>query len=496
MDSQNTLKQFFRAVFHELFRSKNKYNLLASIVLLSLVAVGYFWKESYTSYATITVSARLLNNINSGSKTDSEHVQHVLDIADSHMFAERMASHFLSSSDTQNYLSKEELINSFIDRSNFSHEGSNIVVLSYSADNPDEALRTLQLTLQKLIDISVPLDKLNALKQKYQVIKESQANAKQELKNKKEQIRGLARAVNGSSSRSVERIRSIRESLQDVDVNISAVNAKIDRIRDKLKLEEELQHSKQQLNELLKQQQKIISNLERNEEIYSPTSSEIVSLQQELDSVNVKIASLKANSKLYIDGSKTLYEQLRAQETLAQVEIVSLQSRKESLTQLIANEEEKVAAELAQNSEVAQYQQEYELITSEYDGLKAARAKNLGMQQQIEKNLPNIVVLEEPSLPEEYIGLGFIEFLIMGPIVAFLLPLSIAAALVLTDSRIRTCNQLKSTLPSSVKLLGVIPHHDSPETLRVFREAVIGLFAWGVFVFSVYATIGVIGLKG
>lgn len=496
MDNQNTLKQFLRAVFHELFRSKNKYNLLASIALLLLVAIGYFWKETYVSNATITVSARLLNHVNDGVKTDSERVQRLIDIAGSHMFAERIATSLMAFDPAAKKLDEESRVRRFVTRSNVTHVGSNIIVLSYRSERPEDALSTLQLTLNTLIATAMPVEKLNTLKREYDVILENEENLRQQLSNKKKQVRGLGLAVGNNSSKRVEvRIQSIRESLQDVKVNINAVTAKIKRIGDQLKKEEELQLSKQKLDELLKQQEKITSLLEKNKTIYSPTSSEVVSLQQELDRVNIKITSFTASSKLYTDGSKSLYEQLRAQESLAQVEIVSLQSRHDSLTQLLTRELEKVATEQKQNSEVVQLEHEYDLILAKYEEIKYSRNENLIMQRQLEKNLPNITVLEEPSLPQQYTGLGFVEFLIMGPIIAFMLPFSIASILVLTDSRIRTCNQLKNIIPPNIALLGIIPHHNSPETLRVFRETIIGLFAWGVFVFSVYATIGVIGLK-
>ena len=92
--------------------------------------------------------------------------------------------------------------------------------------------------------------------------------------------------------------------------------------------------------------------------------------------------------------------------------------------------------------------------------------------------------------------MGFVEFLILGPLLAFGLPFLMAAVIVLGDSRIRTSRQLNAMVPEGVAVMGTIPHYNSPKTLRVFRKAIFGLATWAAFVLIVYFTIGVIGLKG
>ncbi len=495
MDNQNIIRQFIRAVLHEMFRSKTAYNVLASVILLSVVAVGYFWQESYISRSAISQS-----QLQSRQGTVySNQLQQLRNVYDAYSFQEQMVDELapllpdtLQTSQSQiAYLRHHSLL--VIDE-------NNVVHLEFRSDSPSNAQKGLSIIMNGLLNRVQPKKTGENAAQKSVELQEQEKQLRERYQVAQKKI--TAHQLNAGSNvsgGSPSRLRSITEALQDVEVNIAAVDAKIMGIRRRLSDEDALHEGAERLEQLHHQKQKTTDALTENLKIYSSGAPEVVSLQQELDNINVEIISIRDTTPRVSKPSRVsdaLYEQLRQQLTLEELEKESLLSRQSSLARI--RNSEKLKANEGQS-----HVQTLQLLEKESETVKAALADvskaleaALLAQRRDREASTSFVVLDTPSLPQNYSGFGFIEFLILGPILAFGLPFSLAMLIVMTDSRIRTSRQLKKIAPDNIAVLGVIPHYNSPKTLRVFHKAMFGLIMWGAFVFIVYFTIGVIGLKG
>lgn len=491
MDSQNIFRHFVRAVLHEMFRSKTLYNIAASCILLSVMAFGYFWKESYISNAAISTVQR------DASANSNAPLQRLVNIYETHSFQEQLVSllglqlpsHLNSTQDKIAYLQSHTALDL---------SENNVVRLSFRSTNPQTSQKVLSVFVDTLLEKAQPRQKRTVLLDQVAQLQKDETRLLDLLKETQDKITEVKTLSSSAvSGRSQDRLSSIREALQDVEVNISAVDAKIDGIKRRLADEDAVHEAAQRLKYLNVQKAKVQSALEENKAIYASTSTEVVSLQQELDNINIEIISITESQPSVTQESRltdALYQQLRQQLTLEELERESLLSRQTSLQRIQASETKKADADQTHVVELLSLQKQEGAINTELLQTRSALVKVQKKLSENEKRSAQYVILDVPNTPQSYSGLGFIEFLLLGPALAFGLPFCLASVFVLTDSRIRTSRQLKNIIP--VPVLGVIPHYNSPKTLRLFHKALVGLVTWGIFVLIVYFTVGVIGLKG
>ncbi|MFL0800325.1 MAG: hypothetical protein K6L80_07755 [Agarilytica sp.] len=496
MDNQNIIRQFIRAVLHEMFRSKTAYNVLASVILLSVIAVGYFWQESYVSHSAISRSQSQLQTRQATAY--SNHLQQLSNIYDAYSFQEQMVVQLgplLPSALT----TSQSKISYLRHHSQLVIDDNNVVRLQFRSDSPSKAQKALSIITEGLLNRVQPQKddeyielRIGELQQKKIALRTQYQSLQQQISEHK------LTAGSTFSSGASARLQSITEALQDVEVNIAAVDAKIEGIRRRLSKEDALHESAARIAQLETQKKKTTEALTDNLNVYSSNAPEIVSLQQELDNINVEMVSITERLPLVSKPSRVsdaLYEQLRQQLTLEELERESLLSRQASLVRIQHSEKQKANAGQSHVQALQQLEKESDLAKAALDEVSKALETAMLTQRKDRETAGSFVVLDKPNLPQTYSGLGFIEFLILGPILAFGLPFSLAMLIVMTDSRIRTSRHLKRIVPDDIAVLGVIPHYNSPKTLRVFHKAVFGLVMWGAFVFIVYFTIGVIGLK-
>ncbi len=497
MDNQNIIRQFIRAVLHEMFRSKTAYNVFASVILLSVVAVGYFWQESYISHSAISQSQSQLQS--RSGVAYSNQLQQLRNVYDAYSFQEQMVED-LAPLLPEALQTSQSQIAYLRHHSQLHIDANNVVHLQFRSDSPSNAQQGLSIIMDGLLNRVQPKKIGENATQHSADLEQQEAKLRERYQEAQKKITAYQlNAGTNISAGSSSRLRSITEALQDVEVNIAAVDAKIMGIRRRLSDEDALHESAERLEQLNSQKRKTTEALTEHLKIYSSGAPEVVSLQQELDNINVEIVSLRDATPLASKPSRVsdaLYEQLRQQLTLEELEKESLLSRQSSLAR-IQNSEKLKANEGQSHAQTLQLlEKESETVKSELAVVSKALETALLAQRRDREASVSFMVLDKPSLPQSYNGFGFIEFLILGPILAFGLPFSLAMLIVLTDSRIRTSRQLKKIVPDNIAVLGVIPHYNSPKTLRVFHKAMFGLVMWGAFVFIVYFTIGVIGLKG
>ncbi len=248
----------------------------------------------------------------------------------------------------------------------------------------------------------------------------------------------------------------------------------------------------------MSQKQKVESNLDNSRESYLPGDAQIVSLEKELDNINIQIEQVNADNTGQLQASAAndnLYEKLRSQLTLEEVEKNTLMSRVDVLQKLLSVERGKIDSDQNKTFELDNTEQALKDVLLKKQEIDQQLRKSKTLKRELIDNTPALIIEQSPSLPESYRGMGFIEFLMIGPLLSFLLPLSIASLIVALDSRVRTVSQLSRSLPQGVMVMGVVPHYDSPQTARIFRRAVLSLLMWMTFVFCMYITVGVIGLR-
>jgi len=497
VNEQALLKQYAKAIFHELFRSKNGYNLLASLILLSTVVVGYFWDERYRSSATLEVRENIY--IDAGQRASQQRVdtQRLLSLFESRAIVKGVAEKIIQR-DASAASNSHSILEDFQLRSSAVRK-DNRVVFSYDAASPEKAKLGMEILLRTLLENVHAKIKIQALSQQYNdaLVEESRLRALIEDKESVlESLRKNSFSLAPLSSR--ERLSNIMQQRQDVTINIREIEAKIAVIKERIPTEQANLLDRQKMQALLAAKTKAETAIEKSRSLYSANDAEVVSLQNELDNITSKIAKMKSSRSIELDGEQnreSLYEQLRRQLTLSEVELEALKARRNSLSNILEQESQLLQTEAADAEEIERAEKTLLAFNRDFDVAVQQRMSIFEAKTKLEKNTSEFYVQDAPSYPSSYHGLGFVEFLILGPILAFGLPFLIAFVIVFSDSRIRTSNQLNRCLPSRVAILGAVPHSESPKTARVFRHAIFGLAIWGAFVVCVYITVVIVGLR-
>ncbi len=460
------------------------------------------WEERYPSSATLSLS---LSSKEQDTTLASLQMDRVEDVFFSRSFQQNIVKSLLKNEATFGFGASENKTEApyheiFTEHVKYSTLPRELIQISLIAKSPSQAQTQLSNLLQLLNEQLAPGDALSSVNQKLSNLEVQITQIKDELKEKEIVFEEAnAKQDMSLSPRSRDRVLSVREAIQDVEVSISATNAKIDGILRQLNKEEEVFNLRARLRALEVQKEKVNLRLQEAETIYATTSPEVVSLQKELDNINIEMASIVENPLVVASNAaegESLYEQLRKQLTLERVERESLISRHASLEKILRSESQKDSANQEQKEVIAEAENALNQVKEQLQGLQTQRAAFVRERDDILASSPQLRIIDAPSQPQSYSGLGFIEFLIMGPIFAFGVPFVMASTMVITDTRVRTLHKLRRATPRSVPILGVIPHYNSPKTARLFRKALFGLAIWGVFVFSIYFTVGVIGLKG
>ncbi len=472
---------------------------MASLALLSIIAVGYFWEVSYVSQTSITIGQSPGLDVSHDDVNTQSLADRLSSMFFSRTFQESLVEEFVDPGAHED-IDTQVFLDDFQKRARFSIENSSLARLSYASETPEHSQQRLAVILKALLSRIQPKSKAPELEKVGEEIEAERLRLDKRIQDITALINDIRLSnFDEDNSSSKQRIASIRESIQDVEVNINAAHAKIGGIFRKLEKEGEIREAQLQFVEMTAQREKLVASVEALKKEDSYSTADVISIEQEIDNLNVQIASF---SEIHAENllksgeeSETLFSNLRNRLTLEEVELASLLSREESLRSLLKDVRSTAASEESYTIEIEQHQRMLDELTQEASLLKTRGEQNLRAQKAAREIRPDYLVLDRPSLPHQYSGLGFVEFLIIGPIVAFFLPLILASLVVLLDSRIRTLRQLRMHKPDAIPILGVIPHYSSPKTSRVFHKAMLSLLLWGAFVFSVYFTLGFLGLK-
>ena len=510
MSARRSRLEFSHAIMHEIFRFRLMYKLIATLVLTVTFLIGYFYPERYKagfSFKLLEPTAEFSLIENTQKKLDSyEFLSQVSSNLKADLNDKSIDITALRSSLNIGYENEMFHVSFITHSASRSFQFANAVeALLFESENTGEKLR------EKRDQLAVVL-----------IEKRLAENTLIELDAKIGSYKSLS--IKTDLVKVSNKVRRLKDSLDDVNVELLVVNKKVDllkrQIDDEIKLQSDLKeyHSlverEQKLSQvmndsrkLLEQKKQRLGELENNglelnsaEEIAS-YRQETLELEEQIYKTETQCIDLRAtiseyetNQALLVNSNLeggSLYSQLREQLASTNVEKKALETRKESLKAILAEEIKNEQVSEAELFGLEELNKEYSLNVRKKERIDSNIAT---LERDIEQLKPLYKSVAHAELPVHYEGLGFREFLLIGPLVAILMPFIIAVLIILFDSRVRTSQQLYSLIPNNLPLLEVIPHFDSPMGMRVVRNTLIGFALWAVIVICSYVFLGVIGL--
>jgi uncharacterized protein involved in exopolysaccharide biosynthesis len=264
----------------------------------------------------------------------------------------------------------------------------------------------------------------------------------------------------------------------------------VNTLQQQLGNEGQYQQAKGQADELKQRRNSMAAQLERLLLDYQEDYPDVVATRAQLATINATIAKMEGSGQVYSNSesiSNPLYEELRKQLSVADVDLRSQKRRMESLVRLQSQEETRAQRVAAGQAELSDLTRDTNVTRKVYDEmLQKKEAARLSMTLDIEGQGVNYRIQEPAAFPLKPTGIGFMQFVILGPILGFLLPLGLLVAYVMVDPHIRSSRVLQAQLPSEIEILGVIPHYSSPLGERLLKKDMLAILGISIISLIVY----------
>ncbi len=206
----------------------------------------------------------------------------------------------------------------------------------------------------------------------------------------------------------------------------------------------------------------------------------------------------RAEGKLYVDDSVRLspvYQQLRQQLTDARTHIATLEARKRELESMLEDELGRGRRVHTGEMVLAELTRDYEVNRDIYRDL-LRRRENARVSMSLDEGQQGLTLrIYEPAfLPLKPSGLRFLHFMVLGVILAVMLPIGYLIARVQLDPRVRSVEQLSNRL--GYRVLASVPMVYLPSENEQAREAVRTSLLVAAAVIGLYAIAAVLKLVG
>jgi polysaccharide chain length determinant protein (PEP-CTERM system associated) len=360
-------------------------------------------------------------------------------------------------------------------------EKNNYFRLGYSASDPDVSFETLNAFVNVFIR-DTQRRKNEESQGAYNFIDAQVQTYKHQLELAESKIKDFnSKNIDGSSESVGARINQLRSEIEALKITIEESQARVNTLQQQLGSEGQYQQAKGQVDEIKLRRQNLTEQLERLLSTYQEGYPDIVNIRSQIAELDAIIEQRKASGEVFGGSEKSLnplYEELRKQLSVAEVDLRAQRRRMESLVNLQGQERGRAERVASNQAEFSELTRDYQVTQKVYNDL-LARKENARISMTLDQEGQGISYrIQEPAVfPLKPTGLPFLVFVIVGPLLGMLLPILLVVAYVLLDPHLRSARALQKQLPPEIEMLGVIPHYNSPLGERLLKKDMISIFA-------------------
>ncbi len=373
-------------------------------------------------------------------------------------------------------------------------EKNNIFKLSYGASDPDFAFETLNAVVNVFLadtekrKRAESLGAYNFIDAQVQSLKHQLELAEEKLKEfNSENLDGTRETVTG-------RLAGLRSDIENLKITIEESQARVNTIQQQLGSEGQYQQGKGQADELRQRRGALSAQLEKLLLDYQEDYPDVVATRAQLATLNATIKKMEDSGQVYSNTenlANPLYEELRKQLSVAEVDLRSQKRRMESLVKLQSQEEERAQRVASGQAQYADLTRDYNVTRKVYeDMLEKKNAARVSMTLDIEGQGVSYRIQDPAVFPLRPAGIVFKHFVILGPLIGLIIPLGLLIAYVMVDPHIRISRVLQQQLPPDIEIIGVIPHYNTPLGERLLKKDMIfilGVSASGLILYVLVA---------
>ncbi|HOY21888.1 MAG TPA: chain length-determining protein [Cellvibrio sp.] len=358
---------------------------------------------------------------------------------------------------------------------------NNIFKLSFSSGDPDNSFEMLNAIVNIFLADTEKRKREESLGA-YNFIDAQVQSLKHQLELAEEKLKEFnSENLDGSRETVTGRLAGLRSEIENLKITIEESQARVNTLQQQLGNEGQYQQGKGVSDDLRQRRAALSTQLEKLLMDYQEDYPDVVSTRAQLTTLNASIKKMEESGQVYSNSeniANPLYEELRKQLSVADVELRSQKRRMESLVRLQSQEEERAQRVAAGQAQYSDLTRDYNVTRKVYeDMLEKKNAARVSMTLDIEGQGVSYRIQDPAVFPLKPTGIGFFQFAILGPILGLLLPIVLLIAFVVVDPHIRMSRVLQAQLPPEIGILGVIPHYNTPLGERLLKKDMIAILA-------------------
>ncbi|MAN51416.1 MULTISPECIES: XrtA system polysaccharide chain length determinant [unclassified Marinimicrobium] len=468
-----------------------------AVSFLPLV-VGYLWPNTYTTEAVLYADeTNIIEPLLKGraSVTGIDRVKQAQETLYTRRVMERAAvgAGLVDSNATDE--SKAAAVRELRNGLSVRTESANNFRVSYSAKDPEKAFSALNSVVNVFIQDTARRKREESVGA-FNFIDAQVESYRRQLELAEEKLKNFrAQNTDGTEAQVSARINQLRNDIESLNLEIQESESRIASIREQLSQENQYQVAKGEADRLRDRRREMRRQLDQLLLSYQDSYPDVITLRQQIQDIDEEITRLEFSGESYGSDANTenpLYEELRKQLSVAEVNLTAQKRRMQSLEQILDREyarAERVAENQAQLSDLTR---DLEVTRNVYNEmLERKESARLSMTLDIEGQGVNYRIQDPATFPLEPSGLRYIHFALVGPFLGFLAPLGLLFIYVFLDPHYRSARSTQNDLPEGVDLIGIIPHYHTPLTERLMRKDMVLLLGFSIIAMGCYIALGI-----
>lgn len=472
--------------------------LLFLVVSFIPLVVGYFWPNTYATQAVLHADqTNIIEPLLKGraSVTSVDPAKQAQESLYTRRVLERSAEEAniigAAATDAQKAAAVEELRSGLT----VTTEGANNFRVSYSAKDPERAFNALNSVVNVFIQDTARRKREESVGA-FNFIDAQVESYRRQLELAEEKLKDFrAQNTDGTEAQVSSRINQLRNDIETLKLEIQESESRIASIKGQLSQESQYQVAKGEADRLRDRRREMRQQLDQLLLSYQDNYPDVISMRQQIQDLDEEITRLEFSGDSYASNANTenpLYEELRKQLSVAEVNLTAQQRRMQSLEQILEREYERSERVAENQAQLSDLTRDLDVTKNVYNEmLQRKESARLSMTLDIEGQGVNYRIQDPATFPLEPSGLRYIHFAIVGPFLGFLAPLGLLFIYVFLDPHYRSARSVHNDLPDGVDLIGVIPHYHTPLTERLMRKDMVLLLGLSIIAMGAYIALGI-----
>lgn len=512
MESTNTADsnyiQYVTVLLKELALHKGKVAISFAIFSMITLVVGIFYPLKYQSSTTIYADQQnIIKPLLAGQASVTrvqDRARVVREVIYSPRILKKVAiqSQLLEGGETEREI--EQFANSIRPGLTVSGIGPNYIKINYMSNDPRVAHRVVANVADLFIQDSSE-SKRNESREAYLFIDRQVKSYKTQLQEAEDRLKKFNESsTDGTEASTKSRIATLRGQVENLQINIDEVKTRIEGIETELAKENQYVEKRFKTDVYRERLLAAQEQLQTLRLAYTETYPDIVMLKHQIEDMKEAIREVEAEPSTNSGSSSSnsteptmnpLYERLRTNLAAAKVDLKTKQRRLVATEELMQQEYARLKRIAASQAELSELTRDYNVTKSIYEDMLSRKEKaRLSMTLDVEGQGVNYKIQEPASFPLAPVGLRFLHFVLLGPLVGLMVPIGLLFVYTQIDPRVRFIEKFGAM--SGVPVLGNVPHFSSPVEKRKTRNEYLALGAFVFLVLAAYATVVLLKVKG